>query len=213
MKIKWLGHATFLIPSDNGTRIITDPYATTDDLRYESIDETAEIVTTSHGHGDHNNVAAVRGNTQVVRDKAEVKGIKIKGITSYHDESKGSKRGSNTIFCFDIDGVIVCHLGDLGHELSDKQVNELDKVDVLLIPVGCFFTITARAASEISRRINPRVIIPMHYKTEKLNFPIVGVDEFLQGKRNVTRLDASEVDFKAGELPAETRIIVLKHAK
>ena len=212
MKIKWLGHAAFLITSDSGIRIITDPYETSDALKYGEIKESADIVTVSHDHLDHNNVAAVQGSPQVVRGTTEVKGIKFKGIPAYHDNAGGSQRGRNTVFCFEVDGVNVCHMGDLGHVLSDKQVNELGKVDVLLIPVGGFFTIDAKAASQVCDQLKPRVIIPMHYKTDKLDFPIVGVDEFLRGKDNVTRLDASEVELKSGELPASAQIMVLKPA-
>jgi L-ascorbate metabolism protein UlaG (beta-lactamase superfamily) len=213
MKIKWLGHASFLITSDSGIRIITDPYTPNNDLKYDSIEESADIVTVSHEHGDHNNVAAVKGNPQVVKGNTEAKGIKVKGVSTYHDETKGSQRGSNTIFCFEIDGVNVCHLGDLGHMLSDKQVAELGKVDVLLVPVGGFYTIDAKTTSQVCEKLNPRVIIPMHYKNDKCAFPIAGVDEFLKGKSNTTRLDTSEVELKAGELPTSTQIMVLKPAK
>jgi L-ascorbate metabolism protein UlaG (beta-lactamase superfamily) len=212
MKIKWLGHATFLITSDSGTSVMTDPYATSADIKYGPINEAADIVTVSHEHHDHNNVSAVKGSPQVVRGSAEVKGIKIKGIPAYHDASQGSQRGSNTIFCFEMDGVNICHLGDLGHPLSEAQAASLGKVDVLLIPVGGFFTIDAKAAGQVAEQLKPRVIIPMHYKTDKLNFPIKGVADFLQGKKNVSRLDASEVVLKKGELPTSTQIMVLKPA-
>lgn len=213
MKIKWLGHATFLITSDSGIRIITDPYEPADDLTYSRINEAADIVTVSHGHSDHSNVAAVQGNPQVVRGTTGAKGIEFRGIPTYHDDAGGSKRGSNTILCFEVDGVNVGHMGDLGHTLSNEQVTELGKIDVMLIPVGGFFTIDAKAASQVCDQLKPRVIIPMHYKNEKCAFPIAGVDEFLRGKNNVTRLDSSEVEFKAGELPTSTQIMVLKPAR
>jgi L-ascorbate metabolism protein UlaG (beta-lactamase superfamily) len=210
MKIKWLGHASFLITSDSGTRIITDPYICGSGLRYDEIKEAADVVTVSHDHFDHNNVASVGGNPQVIKKPGEAKGIKFEGVPTYHDASGGSERGNNTIFCMDIDGVRVCHLGDLGHPLSDQQVANIGKVDVLLIPVGGFFTIDAKVASEVCDRLSPRVIIPMHYKNEKCEFPISGVDDFLEGKGNVRKLDSSEAEFKAGALPAETEIVVLK---
>jgi len=212
MKIKWLGHATFMITSDTGTRIITDPYARGEYLTYGDIKESADIVTVSHDHFDHNNVAAVGGNPEVVRGTTEAKGIKFQGIPAYHDESQGKERGNNTIFSFEVDGVKICHLGDLGHPLSDKQVSEIGKVDILLIPVGGFFTIAPRVACQTCDQLNPRVIIPMHYKNDKCGLPIAGVDEFLQGMKDITRLDASEVEFKAGELPASTQTMVLKPA-
>ena len=212
MKIKWLGHSAFLIMSDSGTRIITDPYKTDDALKYGEIKESADIVTVSHEHTDHNNAAAVQGNPQVVRKPTEAKGIKFKGIPTYHDDAGGSKRGSNTIFCFEVDGVNICHMGDLGHLLSNTQAAELGKIDILLMPVGGFFTIDAKAATQVCDQLKPRVIIPMHYKTNKLDFPITGVDEFLKSKDNVSRLDVSEVEFKAGEFPVGTQIMVLKPA-
>ena len=210
MKIRWLGHASFLITSDSGTRIITDPYIAGSGIKYGEIKEAADVVTVSHDHFDHNNVDSVGGNPQVVKEPAEAKGIKFEGVATHHDESGGSERGNNTIFCMDIDGVKVCHLGDLGHPLSDQQVADIGKIDVLLIPVGGFFTIDARVASEVCDRLSPRVIVPMHFKNEKLDFPIAGVDDFLEGKGNVRKMDSSEVEFKAGALPAETEIVVLK---
>ena len=212
MKVKWLGHATYLITSDTGTKIITDPYITMDNLNYGEIKESADIVTVSHDHLDHSNVAVVRGNPKVVRETAEVKGIKIRGIPTYHDGVLGKQKGSNTVLCFVVDGVKVCHLGDLGHKLSDKQVAEVGEVDILLVPVGGFFTIDAAVASQVCDQLKPRVIIPMHFKNDKCTYPISSVDEFLQGKKNVSRLDTSEVEFKSGELPTNTQIIVLKPA-
>jgi len=212
MKIKWLGHASFVITSDTGTKIITDPYETGGDLSYGQIKESADIVTVSHDHADHNNVAAVQGSPEVVRGAVEVKGIKFNGIPTYHDDVGGGKRGKNTIICFEVDGIRVCHLGDLGHQLSDSQLAELGKVDVLLIPVGGFYTIDAKVATQLGDRLKPKVIIPMHFKTDKCDYPIAGVEEFLRGKKEVSRLDASQVEFKAGELPATTQIVVLKPA-
>ena len=212
MKVKWLGHASFLITSDSGTKIITDPYTAGSGLRYGEIKESADIVTVSHEHFDHNNVASVGGNPEVVKGDAEAKGIKFKGVSTYHDASEGKERGSNTIICFEVDGMRVCHLGDLGHPLSDKDVAEVGKVDILLAPVGGFFTIDAKVASEVCSKLNPRVVIPMHFKNDRLDFPISGVDDFLQGKEGVTKLDSSEGEFKAGELPTTTQIMVLKPA-
>jgi len=212
MKVKWLGHATYLITSDTGTKIITDPYITLDNLNYGEIKESADIVTVSHDHLDHSNVAVVRGNPKVVRETAEVKGIKVRGILTYHDGVLGKQKGSNTVFRFVVDGVKVCHLGDLSHKLSDKQVAEIGEVDILLVPVGGFFTIDAMIASQVCDQLKPRVIMPMHFRNDKCTYPINGVDEFLQGKKDVSRLDTSEVEFKSGGLPTNTQIIVLKSA-
>jgi len=212
MKIKWLGHASFLITSDNGVRIITDPYEPNDKLRYGTINESADIATVSHDHFDHGNVAAVKGNPEVVKGDAEAKGIKFKGIAAFHDASGGKERGQNTIICFEVDGIKVCHFGDLGHEPNDDQLAEIGSVDVLLLPVGGLYTIDAAVASKVVDKLKPRLVIPMHFKNNRCDFPIAGVDKFLSGKKDVSQLDASEVEFKAGELPSATRITVLKPA-
>lgn len=214
MKIKYLGHASFIITSDTGVRIITDPYETSPDLTYGEITEPADIVTVSHGHFDHCNVAAVKGNPEVVREAVtrEIKGIRFEAIPTYHDDAGGKLRGSNIIFCFEVDGIRVCHLGDLGHLLDDGQVAEIGTVDILLIPVGGYYTIDARVASEVCNQLKPRVIIPMHYRTEKGILRIAGVDDFLRGKERVSRLDTSETGFKREELPSSTQVLVLKSA-
>ena len=212
MKIKWLGHAAFMITSAAGIKIITDPYVVDERLTYGEIKESADIITVSHEHGDHSNVAAVKGNPGVVKWTAKVKGIEFKGIPCYHDDDKGQQRGENTIFCFGVNGVRVCHLGDLGHPLSDEQVAEMGNVDILLLPVGGLYTIDAEVATQVCDRLKPRVVIPMHFRNDKCHFPIDGVDKFLKGKKNVSQLDASEAEFKPGELPAITKIVVLKPA-
>lgn len=214
MKIKYLGHASFMITSEAGTRLITDPYRPDEELTYGEIKESADIVTISHEHHDHNNVAAVRGNPRVIKGAVttEIKGIAIKGIPSYHDEAGGTKRGKNVIFCFQVNGIRVCHLGDLGHLLSDKQVAEIGTPDVLLVPVGGFFTIDGSTATRVCHQLKPRVIIPMHWNLKWSIPEIASVEEFLRGKNDVNRLNTSEVEFKPGELPASTQIIVLKSA-
>ena len=214
MKVKWLGHASFLITSEDGTRIITDPYATGMGISYGDIKENADIVTVSHDHGDHNNAAAVSGNPQVVKGAGvqEAKGIQFKGIATFHDETQGSERGPNTIFCFSVDGVTLCHLGDLGHQLSDEQAAEIGDLDILMAPVGGFFTIDAAAATQIVAKLQPRVVIPMHYSTDKCAYPISGVEDFLKGKADVKKKDASEAEFSKGDLPSPIEIVVLKHA-
>jgi len=214
MRIKYLGHASFMITSGTGVKIITDPYETGGAIGYGEIKESADIVLVSHDHFDHNNVAAVRGNPEPVRGAVttEIKGIEFKGVPSYHDDAGGRQRGKNTIFCFEVDGIRICHLGDLGHQLSAQQVADLGEVDILLVPVGGTFTIDARVATEVCSKLAPRVIIPMHYKTDKCGLQVAGVDEFLRGKEGVNKLDASEVEFKQGELPSQTQIIVLKSA-
>jgi L-ascorbate metabolism protein UlaG (beta-lactamase superfamily) len=216
MKVKWLGHACFLITSESGLRIITDPYTPgAFGLDYAPPAETADIVTVSHEHSDHNNVAAVKGNPEVVRGVGshEAKGIQFKGIATAHDESAGKQRGSNTIFCFALDGLKVCHLGDLGHELSDQTVADIGDVDVLLIPVGGNFTIDAIVANGVCKKLAPKLIIPMHYKNARCpTFPVAGVEEFTREREQVKATPGSEIEVKKEELPATTETIVLKPA-
>ena len=210
MKIKWLGHAAFLLSSDKGIKIITDPYALDERLSYSEIKELADIVTVSHDHFDHSNVTTVLGNPEIVREAREVRGIKFDSVLTYHDDAQGNEKGNNTIFCFKVDGIRICHLGDLGHKLTENQIKQIGNVDILLIPVGGFFTIDAAIATQVCGQLNPRVIIPMHFKNDRCDFPISGVDEFLRGKSNVKQLDTSEIEFQAGELSYTTEIIVLK---
>lgn len=212
MKVKWLGHSAFLLTAEDGTKIITDPYETSEGLKYGDIDESADIVTVSHEHGDHNNVKAVKGNPQVVKESASIKGINIKAIKTKHDDKSGSERGENTVFCFEIDRVRVCHLGDLGHLLTDNQVVEIGKVHVLLLPVGGHFTIDAKNATQVTEQVRARNIIPMHFHNDKCLFPIGGIEAFLENKTNVIKVNGSEAEFKMGEMSGETRIIVLNPA-
>lgn len=216
MKVKWLGHAAFLITSDEGTKVVTDPYQSGQfGLDYGKIEDAADIVVVSHDHADHNYVQGVPGSPQVVKGSGtqQAKGIEFKGIASYHDDSGGGQRGPNDIFCFTVNGVRVCHLGDLGHMLSEQQLAEIGEVDVLLTPMAGNFTIDAATASRTVERIKPRVVIPMHFKTGKCSsFPVTDVEPFLAGKKNVKRMDTVEVEFKQGQLPEATEIVVLKHA-
>ena len=216
MKVKWLGHACFLLTSEAGVRILTDPYTPgAFGLGYRPPAETADIVTVSHDHADHNNTAAVKGKPEVVRGVGvhKVKGVEIKGISTSHDEASGSQRGPNTVFCFTLDGVRVCHLGDLGHDLAAGSLADIGPVDVLLIPVGGNFTIDADAASRLADRIAPKVVIPMHFQNERCpDFPVAAVDDFRKKRQRVRTLDASEVEIKKDDLPAETETVVLKPA-
>ncbi|MBM3119263.1 MAG: MBL fold metallo-hydrolase [Chloroflexi bacterium] len=212
MKLKWLGHACFLITSDAGVRIITDPYPQGSGLSYALVSEAADIAVVSHDHFDHNNVSSVPGKPEVVTSTKTVKGIQFKGVASHHDESGGKERGTNTIFCFTVDGIKLCHLGDLGHRLNKEQITEIGAVDVLLIPVGGVFTVDAKMAGTVSDDLNPKVVIPMHCKTPKCDWPLNTVDDFVAGKKNVKNLNSSEAEFRAGKLPDRTEIVILQPA-
>lgn len=211
MKIKFLGHASFLITSDKGVKIITDPYKPgcfSGGIKYGPINEPADIVTISHEHDDHN-ATNIQGNPTFVRGagKKKMKDVTITGVDFYHDESGGKERGKNTIFNMLIDDINVVHLGDLGHKLSPADAAKIGKVDVLIVPVGGFFTIDARAAQDVANTLKPKVIIPMHFKTDKCGFSIAPVEDFIKNK-DVKKIDG-EVEIKKGSLPQKTTIYVL----
>jgi len=215
MKIKFFGHASFLITSENGVRIITDPYKPgcfDGGIKYDKITEEADIVTISHEHDDHNETD-INGAPVFVRGAGtqDVKGIKIKGVEFFHDESGGKERGKNTVFNMQIDGMNVVHLGDLGHKLSPGDVDKIGNVDVLLVPVGGYFTIDAAAADEVIALLKPKVVIPMHFKTEKCGFPIAGIDDYIKDKE-VKRVDG-EFEIKKEDLPIDTSIYLLNPTK
>ncbi len=214
MKIKWVGHACFLITSRDGLRVITDPYAVGGGINYSPIKETADVVVVSHDHGDHSNVSAVQGKPEAVKGsgKKTAKGIQFKGIAAYHDASQGKQRGPNTVFCFTMDDIRLCHLGDLGHMLSPEQVTEIGAVDILFVPVGGFFTIDASVASQVCDQLKPKIVIPMHFKTPKCAYSIDGVEDFLKGKKNVRKVGGSEIEFEREKLPAATEIVLLQPA-
>lgn len=214
MKIKWLGHSCFLITSRGGVRIVTDPYAVGGGINYSPIEETADIVVVTHGHDDHSNVSAVQGTPEVVKGGGTktAQGIQLKGIAAYHDASQGTQRGPNTIFCFTVDDIKLCHLGDLGHVLSPGQVNEIGAVDILFVPVGGFYTIDAPVASQVCNQLKPKMAIPMHFKTPDCAYPLASVEDFLKGKKDVRQVEDSEVDFEQERLPAATEIVLLQPA-
>jgi len=216
MKVKWNGHASFTITSDDGTIIITDPYEPggyDGALAYGPIPDEPDIVLVSHEHADHNHVEGLKGNPQVVRGPGSYGGIEFRVIPTKHDQSGGSQRGDNNIFVFTVDGVTLCHLGDLGHTLSDDAIRSIGKVDVLFIPIGGHFTIDPNEATKVMKQLEARVVIPMHFKTEKCNFPISEIDDFIHGKEDITeKLAVPEIEITRDNLPGNTTIRVLTHA-
>ncbi|MBN1474044.1 MAG: MBL fold metallo-hydrolase [Syntrophaceae bacterium] len=217
MKIKWYGHAAFKITTDKGIRIIIDPYesgAYDGALAYGKIDEEADIVLTSHDHADHNYVETISGKYVLVNKAGEydVRGIKIKAFPTFHDNSAGKERGGNLIFVIGVDDLILVHTGDIGHALEPDLLKKIGKTDIVLLPVGGFFTIDAAEASKMTDSLASRVTIPMHYKTEKCAFPIAPVEAFTKNKNNVRVLDKSEIDLKKENLPEKPEVIVLRHA-
>jgi len=219
MKIQWLGHSAFLLETTDGRKLITDPYDSGSydgAVGYEEIDVAADVVTVSHDHPDHDGVSNLPMQpATVVRSPkpCEAEGFNIFGLETFHDENKGEDRGKNTIFVIEAEDLRICHLGDLGHTLSDDEIAKLGRIDVLMIPVGGHFTIDAAQASVIVDKIKPGVVIPMHYKTKVLGFPIAGVETFLSGKPNVMIKGETFTEISAESLPAKTEIHVLDHAK
>ena len=213
MNVKWLGHACFLITSEKGFRVITDPYGAMGGLFYGPIKEPADVVIITHDHLDHNNAGVVAG-AEVVKGPGtkKAKGIEFLGVPTHHDEKGGRERGEVTIFCFTLDGLRLCHLGDLGRSLSDAEAKQIGKVDILFIPVGGFYTIDARGADGVVDQLGPGVVIPMHYKTPRLAWSIAGVEPFLQGKPRVRQVKGSEVELRADQLPLAQEIVVLEPA-
>ena len=211
MKIKWIGHSSFLIESEKGIKIITDPFDET--LGYKLSRSKVNIVTVSHEHFDHNYVRGVKGRPVVFKGlvNRESHKMEFRGIASYHDSVCGVQRGSNTIFVIKADGLNLCHLGDLGHILNSDKLAEIGDVDILFIPVGGFYTIDSSQATQITKDIKPKIVIPMHYKTEAIKFSIDPVEIFLSENDNVQRLESNEFDITEDTLPKSTQIYVLQY--
>lgn len=209
MKIRWFGQACFLMESEKGIRIVTDPFNSS--LGYKIPSVEADMVTVSHEHYDHNATDEVKGNPEIVRGTGEkkIKDIAIKGVETFHDKAQGAQRGKNTVFSFEIDGMKIIHLGDLGHILTQEQIENIGEVDILLIPVGGTFTIDAQEASEVVGQLKPKITIPMHYKTPAIDLPIEGVERFLSGNKNIEK--KKELESRKEELPKEEKIIVLEY--
>ena len=213
MKVKWLGHACFLITSDSGLKIITDPYEVgfRDIISYGPVNESPDIVTISHQHGDHNYTADLQGNPEIVQGTGthQVKGIEFVGIPTYHDKVSGSERGDNTVFCFTVDGVRVCHCGDLGHPPDESTLRSLGRVDVLLIPTGGpAATLELDEAVALWEKLQPAVVIPMHFRNEKCKFPKYGAEELMKLKPTAVQAGKSEVEFSRGQLPSGQILIL-----
>ena len=214
MKIRWNGHSSFTIISKDDLTIVTDPYesgAFGGGIAYFPVDAEPDIVTISHEHADHNYTAGFKGEFEEVRGDKTIKSIEFTCFDTFHDTNQGADRGKNRIFCFAVDDIRICHLGDLGHILDSDQIEKLGSIDVMFMPVGGFYTIDAAQATDIFEKVRPKIAIPMHYKTEKCGFPIAEVDEFSAGKATVQKIDSDEIELTADKLPGEPEIIILKH--
>jgi len=208
MKVTWLGHSCFLLQGEEGITILLDPFFE-DSVGYPLPKLKADMVMISHDHTDHNNASAGGASSQVIFGPGEYSclGLEIRGIRSFHDQKKGRLRGENTIFCFQLDGIRICHLGDLGHILSPSQISEIGPMDLLFLPVGGRYTIDAKGADEVMRQIHPALVVPMHYRTGGLGFELDGVDKFLKGKKEVSRNEVLHLTKK--DLAGEGRVAVL----
>lgn len=222
LTLTWYGHATFLLESPQGVRVLMDPAPIEIGYEYPTI-ANVDAITTSHEHFDH--VATNRGEgrspalaprllsgvrgSQVVAIDETSGDVRIRNVASYHDTQLGTQRGPNAIFVFEVAGVRIVHLGDLGHILTDEQIDALVPVDVLLIPVGGVFTIDARGADRVLQQLSPRVAIPMHYRTPDLapDLPLDPVDPFLEGK-TVQWIDLNRIEITPQLLAGEPKILV-----
>jgi L-ascorbate metabolism protein UlaG (beta-lactamase superfamily) len=218
MRLTYYGHSSFLVETGDGTRVILDPYRSgcyDGALRYAAIDEPADVVIATHEHDDHGATDTIPGNPLVlVHPTSETVGtLHVEGVQVAHDEAGGSKRGRNTIVVLDDGDIRLIHLGDLGHLLDEAAVEAIGRVDVLIVPVGGFFTIDETEAAAVVESLDPRIVIPVHYKTDKVDFPIATVDGFLKTQGNVQRSAASTLEVTGDTLPKTRSTIMLSHAR
>jgi len=206
LRIRWHGHSCWEITND--ITLVTDPHDGKS-IGISAPDVAGDIILVSHDHYDHNSVASVEKKESIVkRDEREetVKEVMIKGVKSFHDESRGAKRGTNIIYLFSMDDISFCHLGDLGHELDEDAIQQIGDVDALFVPVGSNFTIDANQAWDVIDDIKPRIVVPMHYKISGLSLPITRIDPFLEkNKLKVLRV-GNEIDIEKEDLPEDAEV-------
>ncbi|MFQ6058735.1 MAG: MBL fold metallo-hydrolase [Anaerolineae bacterium] len=210
MEITWYGHACFRLRGKEGS-VVTDPYDKTIGYRLPRL--RADVVTVSHDHPGHNHAQGVRGQPRVFAGPGEyeIKGIFIFGLPTFHDRKKGKQWGRNTVYLFEFEDLAVCHLGDLGHVPTQAQVEILSDIDVLLIPVGAVHTLNASQAAEVINLLEPRIVVPMHYKTEAAQVRLAPLSRFLKemGLKKVAPQESLKVT--RSSLPGETRVVVLDY--
>jgi L-ascorbate metabolism protein UlaG (beta-lactamase superfamily) len=181
---------------------------------------SAHIVTVSHNHADHNFVAAVKPMREKLfvidgPGEYEISGVLITGVRTAHDSHKGAERGFNTVFVIHLDDVAFCHLGDLGHELSQAQLEEIGNVDVLFVPVGGGETIGPVEANNVIGQIEPRIVIPMHYASAQLSFEydLAPLEKFTHERGLKDLVPEEKIAITAANLPPEgeeTRVVILR---
>ncbi|MFA5163612.1 MAG: MBL fold metallo-hydrolase [Patescibacteria group bacterium] len=211
MIITWQGHSCFKIQDKigpDGLTVVTDPFSKEVGLKVPNFE--ADIVTISHDHHDHNNSSALRGQPFIIDSAGEydVKGVMVEGIASYHDDKEGKERGDNIIYRIEMDDISIVHLGDLGQVLDNAQLERLAGTDILLIPVGGKYTLDAKKAVEVISQIEPRLVIPMHYKTKDSKIDVEGVDKFVK-ELGVAPTYEEKLKISKKELPSEDMELVI----
>ncbi|MCL4385509.1 MAG: MBL fold metallo-hydrolase [Actinobacteria bacterium] len=210
IEVSYYGQSLFVIKSSSNIKIGIDPYNKF--VKPDLPDITVDIALITHNHPDHSNISLFKGNPTVIKKPGlyYINNINIEGIQVFHDNLKGFLRGKNIVFKFEVDSIIFAHLGDIGHIPSDIVINKLLDVDILMIPVGGKFTIDYKKASEIISNFNPRIVIPMHYRTKdsKFKFPDT-IDNFLSLYPDYKNME-NTVRINKENLPEKTEIWVLK---
>lgn len=207
MKISYLGHSSFRLCSDGGTSIVTDPYGKIG-LPFPRV--FADAITVSHGHYDHCNVQAVEGDWTVFNHEGRfsIGDVEIRAIERSHDNFQGKQRGKNLVFLFFMDGLTICHLGDIGESFTPELASLLKPVDVLMIPVGGNYTIDAAEAKKYLDGIQAKIVIPMHFYTPGLEIDISGVEEFLSYFNHIEKA-GSEISIEKEQLGRDVKVIYM----
>ncbi len=213
MKIEWIGHSCFLIQGENPpVRILIDPYipgAYDGAIGYRPIHTEVDIVLVTHSHLDHGGQESLPGNPLVVRADSSAWGIDFETVDFPHDAEGGGKRGWVKSFVFELDGIQVAHLSDIGDYPEAEKLSRLEEVEILMIPVGGWYTIDGKTAGEICDRVQPNVVIPMHYKTSKVAMALQPVEIFLEGQAKVRQVRQTTLSVSKKELPEPVTCVVL----
>lgn len=218
MDFKWYGQSCFYISgkkkrkSRKKVSILTDPFDESTGLKLYK--KNVEIVLISHSHQDKNNLSAVNDEAFIIDGPGEYESHNtfIRGIFSYYGKEKDEKKGANTIYIIESEGMSICHLGDLGQkELTDEQLKEIGEVDILLIPIGGSYTLNTKQASKIISQLDPKAVIPMHYKVSGLEIDLDGPEGFFKamGKKNIEAEDKISIS-KSNLSDGEMKVFKLK---
>lgn len=212
MEINWLGHSCFIIKGKDKT-VVTDPCPPS--LGYPQVKPEADIVTLSHSHPGHSYIEGIANDPKQIKSPGEyeIGGIFINGIASFHDNKKGEIKGKNIIFVIELNGITLCHLGDLGHQLTPQFIEGIGGIDILFLPVGEVSTIPIDMAIEMVGQLNPRIVIPMHYKTDVSSDNLQPVDNFLK-KMGIREPQAQpNLMVTKSSLPDNTQAIILDYPR